>query len=182
MKPKEFIKTVLVDQLGVVSNDYPYLAFAMMAIGIEFLGKCLDTSTASWRRDFVSKTDFIRAINTLTGFQRYRGFDERLYKDLRNGFAHSFIPKYDLTLSSGSEEAHLALNGTRLNLKCEDFYQDFKDACLEVINLNFSQSDKMNSDLLEVPDPNALQTAYNLPILQGSSVQINSINTSGSTT
>ena len=37
-------------------------------------------------------------------------------------------------------------------MKCEDFYEDFKNACLEVINMPFTNpNDKVNLDLIEIP-------------------------------
>ena len=42
MKPKEFIDTVLINEVGAIHLQYPYISFAMIAIGIEFLGKCLN--------------------------------------------------------------------------------------------------------------------------------------------
>ena len=42
LMPKEFIKKVLINNIGdIVHKEYYWLAFALMAIGIEFLGKCL---------------------------------------------------------------------------------------------------------------------------------------------
>jgi hypothetical protein len=64
-------------------------------------------------------------------------------------------PKYPLTLSSKNECPHMACDekNKRLNLKCEDFYEDFKKACKEVIAMNFNDANnKMNKDFLSVPE------------------------------
>lgn len=95
-------------------------------------------------------------IHNLEGLRKYHPYltTYNLYDNLRNGFAHSFVPKYPLTLSSKAERQHLTLheNNERLNLKCEDFYEDFKIACEEVLAMNFSDADdKMNRELLYVP-------------------------------
>jgi hypothetical protein len=63
------------------------------------------------------------------------------------------LPKADLTLSSKTEMPHMEIHsGGKLNLKCEDFYQDFKAACEEVNHMDFKATDKMNKDLIEVPE------------------------------
>jgi len=71
-------------------------------------------------------------IHNLEGLRKYHPYltTYNLYDNLRNGFAHSFVPKYPLTLSSKAESQHPTLheNNERLNLKWEDFYEDFKIA------------------------------------------------------
>ena len=75
-----------------------------------------------------------------------------LYKDLRCGFAHSFVPMGKITLSSKNELANLVVNNGIINLKCEDFYDDFKNACLEIISMPFNETDnKMNLAFLQLP-------------------------------
>lgn len=156
MTPKEFINQVFVNELDKIKNDNPYIAFAIIAIGIEFLGKCLDHSASDWNVSGKSKKNFEYAINTLSAFTPYRQYlaSHKIWDSLRNGFAHSFVPKHPITLSSKDETGHFVLhqNGKRLNLRCEDFYCDFKHACLEVVNMEFpNPDDKMNKELLEVP-------------------------------
>lgn len=128
-----------------------------MATGIEFLGKCLDDTAAHWNVSCRSKTNFDEAINQLNSFEPYRQFldSHKLWDSLRNGFSHSFVPKYPITLSSKTEMAHLVLhsNNQRLNLKCEDLFEDFRNACLEIISMDFQNpDDKMNKQLLSIPE------------------------------
>ncbi len=158
MTPKEFIQQVFINELDKIKSTNPYISFAIMAIGIEFLGKCLDYDAKHWNVPRKSKDNFEYAINRLDSLSAYRPFltSHKLWDSLRNGFAHSFVPKYPLTLSSKDETAHLVLHGNnnnRLNLKCEDFYNDFKKACIKVVNMEFSDpDDKMNKQLLSVPE------------------------------
>lgn len=155
MMPKEFIDVVFLHDLPQIVKTTPYTAFAVMATGIEFLGKCLDANAQHWNVSGRSKANFETAINRLNSFEAYRQYlvSHRLWDSLRNGFSHSFVPKYSLTLSSRNEMAHLTLhdNNRRLNLKCEDFYQDFRNACQEVRQMEFLPADKMNRPLLSVP-------------------------------
>jgi len=154
--PKEFIQNVLINEIGEIHESHPYISFAIMAIGIEFLGKCLSTSE-NWNASN-SKVDFEYAINNLEAFTRYRPYvdSHRLWDSLRNGFAHSFVPKNTITLSSKDQEEHLHPNSeTQINLKCEEFYKDFKKGCIEVINKinnNTCRSRKVNNAILEVPE------------------------------
>jgi hypothetical protein len=156
MTPKEFINQVFVNELDKIKDNNPYIAFAIIATGIEFLGKCLDENASHWNVSGKSRTNFEYAIKKLSAFTPYRHYlaSHKIWDSLRNGFAHSFVPKYPITLSSKDESAHLMLhsNGERLNLRCEDFYEDFKMACIEVIKREFpNPEDKMNKPLLSVP-------------------------------
>lgn len=156
MLPKQFIKGVFVDELGKLKDTNPYIAFAIMAIGIEFLGKCLDKETQNWNISGKSKIHFELAVNSLKSLEIYRKYikSHDLWDSLRNGFAHSFVPKYKLSLSSKDEAPHFYLKngGLTVNLRCEDFYKDFRNACDEVINTQFEDlNNKMNKELLSVP-------------------------------
>ena len=162
MTPKEFIQQVLINEVGEIHLNYPYISFATMEIGIEFLGKCLN-SHEDWNHyaSGVPKQDFERAINQLNSFSTYRPYltSHNLWDALRNGFSHSFVPKNTLTLSSKLVEmAHLVTHGNKVNLKCEDFYNDFKSACEEVIAMTTFSSNKMNLPLLQVPTINPNNT------------------------
>jgi hypothetical protein len=57
-------------------------------------------------------------------------------------------PKFLITLSSKDEIGHLIFHeeGQRVNLRCIDFYADFKSACGAVINIEFEEKNKMNYD------------------------------------
>lgn len=157
MTPKEFIKNVLIDEVKEIHLNHPYISFAIMAIGIEFLGKALN-SYDDWNKSGRSKQDFELAINQLDSLKVYRPLltSHKLWDSLRNGFAHSFVPKGTLSLSSKAETGHLVnISSSQINLKCEDFYNDFKNACLEVISLQTFSSNKMDRPLLAVPSNNA---------------------------
>jgi hypothetical protein len=152
--PKEFIQTVLIDELGEIHLRHPYISFVTMAIGIEFLGKCLNAEE-DWNKSGQSKIDFEFAINNLTAFAPYRPFLSDPYKvwtSLRNGFLHSFVSKNTLSLSSGNEMGHLIEHNGKLNLKCENLYADFKTACEEVLAMTTFPSQKMSLPLLNIPD------------------------------
>lgn len=153
LTPKDFIKTVFVNEIGSLISGHPYISFMVMGIGIEFLGKCIDSQLLTWNVPKRSKGDFEAAIKTISSLKKYEPFltSYDLYSSFRCGLAHAASPKYQITLSSKDETAHLRENSNRLNLKVEDFYADFKDACEYVISYTFPPNDKMNKSFLEVP-------------------------------
>lgn len=153
LKPKDFIHSVLINEIGSLIDPHPYISFILMGIGIEFLGKCTDTNLKEWDVSGRSKRDFENAISTIPSLLKYQPYLSTydMYNSFRCGLAHSVIPKQKITLSSKYEMEHLMQKNGRLNLKVEDFYADFKIACEYVINQTYSQTDKMSGGFLEVP-------------------------------
>ena len=151
--PKEFIENVLITEIEDIHVNHPYISFATMAIGIEFLGKCLNDQD-DWNAQGRSRTDFELAINSLSSLAPYRPYlaSHNLWDSLRNGFLHSFVPKNTITLSSREQANHFqVITATTVNLRCENFFQDFKNACREVIEMPSFPSSKMDNPLLTVP-------------------------------
>lgn len=122
---KDFIKEFLIDKIGKLKENEPYVAFLMMSIGIEFLGKCLNNS-AVWDTDKMSGSDFNLAITTLTTLRKYQNMD--LYDKLRCGLAHCMMVKKGLAIRDKG-------SNTSVCISCEEFYKDFKAACEEVMNM-----------------------------------------------
>jgi hypothetical protein len=153
LKPNDFIQTVLINEIGELVDSHPYISFILMGIGIEFMGKCIDSSLTDWNVSGRSKFDFENAIKTIPSLQKYEPYltSHQMYSSFRCGLAHAVSPKVQITLSSKQEMGHLLQNNGRLNLKVEDFYQDFKDACNYVMTQPYPVGDKMNADFLEVP-------------------------------
>lgn len=164
LNPKDFIQTVFINELGQLINSHAYISFFTIGIGIEFLGKCIDTNEQDWNKSGNSGKHFKKAVNELISLSKYRPFltSHQLYKSFRCGLAHAAAPNFRVTLSSKNESGNLTILNNRLNLKIEDLYDDFKGACLEVISRNFAQTDKMNMPYLEVPDisPNSQSISY----------------------
>lgn len=156
LSPKDFIQQVFINEVGDLIEKHPYLAFMIMGIGIEFLGKCLTSGDSSWDVEGKSRSSFNTAVKKLVALKKYEPYlDKRnhdLYGSLRCGLAHAAKPKYKITLSSKNEMANLTEFGDRLNLRCEDFYSDFKQACEEVIANSFAPGDKMNGGFLKIPN------------------------------
>lgn len=123
---KEFIREYLIGKIGKLKDSEPYIAFLMMSIGIEFLGKCLNKKK-KWDTEDRSKKDFNLAIGKLKSLKKYRSWD--LYHKLRCGLAHTMMVKSGLEIKDKGAS-------TSTCVSCEEFYNDFKAACEEVMNMS----------------------------------------------
>ncbi len=43
LNAKEFIRTVYIDELTRMVSDFPYHSFLVIGVGLELLGKCIDS-------------------------------------------------------------------------------------------------------------------------------------------
>ena len=155
LNAEEFIQNYLIDDIGNMLDKFPYHSFLAMAAGIEYLGKVLNPNE-DWNAQGESGRDFNNAISSLKAFEKYkilldqRGID--FYKSFRCGLLHAFAPKYQITLSSKDQEPHLTEKKSRLNLRVEDFYLDFKAACEEIIKSpNLITKKDMTANYFHVP-------------------------------
>lgn len=126
---KDFINKYLIDRIGKIKEDNPYFAFLLMAVGIEFLGRYLDG--CSWEQKGVSETAFNGAILELFPEGKYDNFD--LFHNLRCGLAHSLLMQGNLTLSDKKSEG---------SISCDEFYDDFVEACNKIIEMPPSNNRK----------------------------------------
>jgi len=134
MNPKEFIRQVFLDEYSHIVPKYAYISFALIGLGVEFLGACLDPYEFS--ENGLSGARVRNAIQTLfpTSYHPFIGH----FNDLRNGFAHQFRPGKTLELSQRSEAPgkgwqHLKTSDGRVCLIAENLYEDFEKACHAVI-------------------------------------------------
>ena len=103
MTVKEFINQVFVNEYGrIVDGGFHYISFALIGLGIEFLGACLDSKTFNRRGQ--SEARFTNAVKQLFP-KKYHPFSKALYRDLRNGFAHQFRPGFGFVLTHRAEAA-----------------------------------------------------------------------------
>ena len=148
IKPTQFFQNVLIEEIRDIVFRHPYLAFSLIAIGIEFLGKCMLTEYNRWeiKPDAAYKKgmELMTKINT-----RYSDLD--LKDQLRNGFAHTLLPKSKIALSEVRHGAiHFTQIGDKTILVIEILYRDFVNACKLVINTDFDDNDKMNKGFITV--------------------------------
>ena len=138
----EFISTVLVP--GVQRMTYEglgYLATGMIAVGIEFLGACLDEH--DFRKDGESEKRFKKGIAEFMGKvnAKYIPYNNPrsefyLYEQLRCGMAHIIRPAGKVVFTGRGEAqrdglVHLEVMAKYhvLILVVEDFCDEFIEAC-----------------------------------------------------
>lgn len=152
--PKDFIRDALIEKIGKIIHVDAYLSFSLICSGIEFLGKCLD-STNKWEDGF-SGGQFKAAIAKLFP-DRYHNLADKLYEELRCGLSHRFMPgSIALTQNSNDPdgeikyENHPYIENGKMRLVIEYFYFDFVEACKKVLSTNFGDNNKMNTPILHV--------------------------------
>ena len=143
MNLREFITKYLIEEVGKIKSNHPFLAFSVMSIGIEFLGKCLNYTTIEDICGDAGKgesaNNFNYAVCNLKSFAKYSFLCDLsldsgnwLYHHLRCGFAHNFMLKQGLSLSGGSNDFS---DKTNIIIGCKDFYDDFYSACCELMEM-----------------------------------------------
>jgi len=138
LSAKEFIQKVFIEETGrLVDAGFYHFAFVIMAQGLETLGSFLDSKPLKAREQ--SKLRFSHAINRLMP-KEYSQFNNnhRLYDQLRASLAHTFTTSKAIILTSKNNlqfgKKHLNKIDDKLILVTEDFYNDFKKACLRLID------------------------------------------------
>jgi hypothetical protein len=135
---KDFITHVFLKEYKqLLHSGFHYISFALLALGVEFLGACLDQHDFAKRN--LSSARFLDAIKQLFP-PKYQPFREALCDDLRNGFAHQLRPgsRFALTHRAESQQegtVHLEALNNKTVLVAEDFYQDFEAACRRLIKM-----------------------------------------------
>lgn len=148
MNLAQFIQGPIVTGIGELQeHGGHYLSFSLIAQGIELLGACLDEVPFHAHKPGLPSSRFRNAIETLfphayQPFNTGRQYD--LYKNLRCGLLHVALPSRNLEVIKREDIelldfdcGHLGFDyrrgNKRLVLVSEDFYEDFRQAALEVI-------------------------------------------------
>ena len=118
---REFIQKYLIDQIEDVKNSHPYFAFLLMAVGIEFLGRC--QSSKGWNDPKQNASVYFKDGLDVAPLNKYRVKYPDLYHQLRCGLAHAYHPEG--IILSDKEGAS--------DISCEEFYADFVDACKNIL-------------------------------------------------
>lgn len=141
---KQYIENVLIKEIHEIAfgiehdgkqgiNAHPYLAFTLIAMGIEFLGKCLnDMPTWHTADRSMSCSDFKLAIRKISALSTYSEYADILYSGLRCGLCHAQMPCKDVLLTIG-EGAIQSQKGI-VTIHLTSFYNDFVAACQEVLS------------------------------------------------
>jgi hypothetical protein len=138
------IKNLLLGELKAIIYNHPgsaYIKFLNLAIGIEYLGACLDEHP--FDKDKESEKRFNEALKELFDkkYAKYakKGSDIYFFEDFRCGFVHQLRPSKKIVLTHREESKkegtkHLfPLDSGELVLILEDFYDDFEKAAESLI-------------------------------------------------
>lgn len=132
----KFILEVILGSSKLLTVQFPFTAFGVISIGIEFIGKCLDEEVEfhEFKRG-LPKKHFDMTINTL--MIKYKPLNDKYdFQDkLRNGFLHSFCPKRPLWLrdANSATEPHLTEKDGVVHLIIEELYKDFEVAANRIV-------------------------------------------------
>lgn len=153
ISPKDCINELLIGEIGNILPKHPYLGFLLICSGIEFLGKCLDSS-AGWDDDIKHGFHFKKAITELFP-AHYESLKEKLYKELRCGMTHSLRSgTFKLTElkndPTGTLQYSKHLKSDKSIIVIDYFYFDFVQACIKVVAMKFLPEDKMNKEFIGV--------------------------------
>lgn len=162
---EEFVKRVFLNDLRgmIYEARLHYLAFGTIAVGIEFLGACVDAYP--FNESGHSAERFDRGVQDFlsTSDARYEQYNKmtsryRLYKHLRCGMSHVMRPQGKVLFTSREESTqdgtkHLEIINEQLLLVCEDFYDHFASACqLLVDRLPGLKSSKLERPYLAITE------------------------------
>lgn len=125
---KDFINKYFIEEIGSLVEERPFVSFVLMAIGIEFLGKCLNTNDWDEKKE-ISGDTFDNAIKSFDSLKKYQAIPD-LYHSLRCGLAHRLMVKGHIILSPDQNN----LTDPNYTIGCKEFYEDFKQACLDAID------------------------------------------------
>jgi len=151
--PKDFIKNTLIEEVKSIGSEHAYLSFILLCSGIEFLGRCCDTSDTSWATNKPNGYHFKKGLNLFPS--HYSRIKTKLYKELRCGMTHGLMPGgFKLTEQKNDPGGNLKyeshLKSDQSIIVWEFLYKDFVNACKKVISTKFSGGDKMNKPFLYV--------------------------------
>lgn len=161
MLPRAFIRGVLINEIEDVIPGHPYLAFPLVGIGIEYLGRALDTAH-NWNHHYTGNAvrPFDRAITTLFP-KTYH--DKNLRQTLRNGLLHFYAPHPGLALGRVTDRGvskritpatHPYRDASgNVTLVIEFLFDDFKAACEQVVGMRFPRTDKMSHRFIRTDIP-----------------------------
>lgn len=153
LSAKDFIQNVFINEIKRLIDAQSYhFAFVIMAQGLETLGSFLDSKPLKAREQ--SKLRFSHAINRLMPV-KYAKLNNNhiLYDQLRASLAHTFTTSRQIYLAAKENSEygnkHLQEIDGKLILVAEEFYKDFKKACLRLLdgmNKGIITERKINSE------------------------------------
>jgi len=129
---EDFIQEFLIDEIREIKKEHPYMAFILMASGIEFLGRYIKNDLTNTNKGKQCFNCAIQKLSTLRTYLEGMGFNvetDDLYSNFRCGLIHQFrLTTTQMVLSNKNVTNDKTID-------CDRFYDIFKNACEEAIKL-----------------------------------------------
>ena len=160
----EVVREIFLKEMKSVVYDHKgsaYIKFINLAVGIEYLGACLDTHEFTKKNE--SENRFNSALKKLFP-KKYKPFSNSnhkfyLFECFRCPFVHQLRPGKNVVVTHREESkkertTHLKTSGNgHFVLVLEDFFDDFERACQKLFDLEKKgklPSLKMKKDYLKL--------------------------------
>ncbi len=144
----------VIDELKDIVDNHPFHAFALLAIVIEVLGKCLN-SNPDWQHFEPKGIDFNKAMTDYKSLNKYLAL-KSLYGTLRCGMAHALLPKEGIQLVPDRNDFG---NNT---IGCKELYEDIVAAFEEIKDGKISPRKDMCKSVLQIHDQESGATPSNI--------------------
>jgi len=163
MNAKEFIQKELIDGIGKIVDDCPYIAFFAMAAGIEFLGKCQCVQDR-WNLNGNSENYFNKGLELFP--THYQNID--LFHSLRCGLLHCCLPENQIALSceGNSFRKEIIYGEERTIIECNQMYNDFCNACKSIIDDNTAFVQKTEQPFYTIVDNSTTASTQTYLVVQ----------------
>lgn len=106
-----------------LAEKYPYHSFVIMSSALEFLGKCY-RMIGNFQEGGHARDNIKSAIENLSALSAYNDYSEKMYKSLRCGMLHAFIPD-GIILKRGAND--LANNRIGIQQFCNDLRKAWEE-------------------------------------------------------
>ncbi len=155
---KQFMRTVLIDEMQAVVKVSPWLGAICMSSAIEFFGKCInENSPTVWDKSGTVREDFERSIRNLASLKDYRAYLKAesngtfdLYDEMRCGLVHCFAPKGKLRFSHAQGGGTILRADGILNINVDEMVVHITRACEEIIAMKFESTNKVEQPRIYV--------------------------------
>ncbi|QNA42944.1 hypothetical protein [Lacibacter sediminis] len=189
----DHLDIIIADIDGLISNKQDFIAFILIALGIEFMGSFYDEKDFN---DFgQSDTRFKNALSNLFKNKWYKNNGDWMFKDFRGPLIHQYRPGDTILLTSNCKnkadlKLHLrSVDGKKIFV-LEQLFSDFKlavqkfnneikkasnslnkakinDGFMSIVEINFSDQDKILGQPTHFPESSGT-TTYNPTVLTNS--------------
>jgi len=187
----DHLDIIIADIDSLITNKHDFVAFIIIALGIEFIGNFYDGDDFA---DFgQSDTRFKTGLTKFFKNNWYKNHSDWLFKNFRGPLIHQYRPSDTILLTSycknkASLKLHLTVVDGKTIFVLEQLFSDFKTAIkklkndlkkpsnslnkekingdfMAIINIHTSTEDKIFGELIHIPESSGT-TKYNPTMLK----------------